>query len=61
VGLDNPLLPVGVYEHYGSIFARIFRKDLAKTRKVGTHKRSAVWISSRAFSDAVLDRSVKPL
>jgi hypothetical protein len=61
MGLDDPLLPVWIYEHHGSIFARIFRKDLAKTRKVGTHKRSAVWVSSRAFSDAVLDRGVKPL
>ncbi|MGC2375301.1 MAG: hypothetical protein WA484_15640 [Solirubrobacteraceae bacterium] len=59
--LDDPLLPIWVYEHHGSIFARIPRKDLAKTWKVGADERSTVWVSSRTFRDAVLYRSVEPL
>lgn len=60
VGLDDPLLPIWVHEHHCSIFTRIPRKDLAKTWKIGANERSSVWISSRTFRDAVLDRSVEP-
>jgi len=61
MGLDDPLLPIGVHEHHSAIFARIIRKDLAKTRKVRAHKSGPVWISSGTFSDTVLDRGVEPL
>jgi hypothetical protein len=35
--------------------------DLAKTRQIGAHKRSAVWISSGAANHAVLDCGIEPL
>jgi hypothetical protein len=61
VRLDYPLLPIGVHEHHRSIFARIPRKDLAKTWKIGPYERNSVWISSWTFCDAVCYRGIKPL
>lgn len=58
--IDEPLLPIWVYEHYDSIFTRIPRKDLAKTWKIGTDERSSVGISSRPLRDTVLYRGVEP-
>jgi hypothetical protein len=60
VRLNDPLLPIWVDKYHGSIFTRIPGKDLAKTRKIGADERSSVWISSRTFRDAVLDRGVEP-
>ena len=59
--LDDPLLTVGVHEHDRSIFARVFGKDRAETRKIGAHERRSIRISSRTFGDPVLDRGIKPL
>lgn len=59
--LDDPLLAVRVYEHHGSGFACMSRKDLAKTRKIGSHKYSAAGISSGTFGDAILERGIEPL
>jgi hypothetical protein len=59
--LHDPLLPIGVHEHHGPIFAHVPRKDLTKNGQIGAYEHSSVWISSRAFSDAVLYRGVEPL
>ncbi len=59
--LDDPLLPVGVYKHHRSIFARIPGEDLSKTWEVGADERGPIRISSGTFRYPVLDRSVEPL
>jgi hypothetical protein len=61
VGLDDPLLPIWIYEHHGSILTCIPRKDLTKAWKVGADERSSVWISSGTFRNAILYRGVEPL
>jgi hypothetical protein len=61
VRLDDPLLPIWVHKHHSSIFAGIPGKDLAKAWNIGADECSSVWVSSRAFRDAVLYRGVEPL
>jgi hypothetical protein len=61
VGLDDPLISIGIDEHHRTIFTRVPRKDLAKPWEIGADERSSIWISSRTFRYAVLYRGVEPL